>query len=77
MGGVEIHIRPVEADQRFAFVAENIDPQPWMWHVKSDHYNDYGYAAFRWTARLWAGMRARSFARRERMRDRTRKAANG
>lgn len=67
-----ITIEPVEADQRFACCAENIDPQPWRWSVESTHYARRGYAAFRWSALLWAKRTAWGFDRRERMRLRTR-----
>lgn len=62
-----ITIRAVEADQRFAFAAENVDPQPWLWEVHTEHYYEGGYAAFRWCAVLWSRYWAWSFGRRERM----------
>lgn len=71
-GWVNVTIEPVEAGQRFAFAAENIAPQPWRWAVESEHYHDWGYAAFRWTAWLWTRPCVWSFARRERLHRKTR-----
>lgn len=33
MSALSLEVRPVEAEQRFAFSAENIDPTPWQWRV--------------------------------------------
>lgn len=58
---IEVEYRP--AAQRFAIAAENIDPQKWKWVIVWSDGSRYGwgYAAFRWTALLWAKYQVVSF----------------
>lgn len=60
---IELEYRPHA--QRFAFAAENVDPQKWKWVIRwSDGVGyGWGYSPWRWMALFFAFRRVKAFKR--------------